>query len=218
MVRIPYIFSVTILALLNIFLAHRHPDKSDNPQAETKFVEIKQAYELLADTDRRRNYDLHGITSEDSSLYRERADYSQYGRFANDPFEEFFGSQRFNFQDQDISLFHKLSVTTRYYEANITPKSFQTPHLIFIYSDWCFACMKAATSFKKLMDTLEPVGIAFAALNAGHEHQLIRKIGVHSLPTVVLVLDGHNYIYKDTAYSTQKIVGKCNQIIISNCK
>lgn len=32
--------------------------------------------------------------------------------FSHDPFEEFFG--RFHYQDQDITLFHKLSVTTRY--------------------------------------------------------------------------------------------------------
>lgn len=32
--------------------------------------------------------------------------------FRNDPFEDLFGG-RFHFQDQDITLFHKLSVTTR---------------------------------------------------------------------------------------------------------
>lgn len=69
----------------------RHPDKSNSPEAENKFVEIKQAYELLSDSDRRRNYDLHGITNEDAHIYKDRPDYSQYGRFSFDPFEEFFG-------------------------------------------------------------------------------------------------------------------------------
>lgn len=32
--------------------------------------------------------------------------------YSVDPFEEFFGA-RFHFQDQDITLFHKLAVTTR---------------------------------------------------------------------------------------------------------
>lgn len=59
----------------------RHPDKNENPNAEDKFVEIKQAYELLSDSERRKAFDLHGITSEDSTLYKERHDYSMYGRF-----------------------------------------------------------------------------------------------------------------------------------------
>lgn len=77
--------------MLLLLIFSRHPDKSNNPDAESKFVDIKQAYELLADTDRRKAYDLHGITSEDAHLYRERHDYSQYERFVPDPFEEFFG-------------------------------------------------------------------------------------------------------------------------------
>lgn len=69
----------------------RHPDKSDNPSAEEKFVEIKKAYELLADTERREAYDLHGITNEDANIFKGSHDYSHYGRFATDPFQEFFG-------------------------------------------------------------------------------------------------------------------------------
>lgn len=189
-----------------------HPDKSKNPEAETKFVEIKQAYELLSDPERRRVYDQHGITSEDASMLREGHDYSHYGRYAPDPFEEFFGGgggggQRFHF-DQDISLFHKLSITTRYFETTLLPRSEQTPHLLMFYSDWCFSCMKAAPSFKKLIDTLEPVGTVFATVNAGHENGLVRRLGVHSLPCIVLVLDGRTYVYKESVFSIPRIVGK----------
>ncbi|XP_053688060.1 dnaJ homolog subfamily C member 16 isoform X2 [Sabethes cyaneus] len=181
-----------------------HPDKSDHPEAETKFVEIKQAYELLSDAERRKAYDLHGITNEDAYLYKERPDYSSYGRFP-DPFEQFFG-HNFNFHDQDISLFHKLSITSKYYETNIVPKSHHTPQILMFYSDWCFSCMKAANSFKKMIDTLEPYGVTFATINAGHENQLVRKVGVHSLPCVIMVLDGHNYVYKESVYNTQRVV------------
>ncbi|XP_058820805.1 dnaJ homolog subfamily C member 16 isoform X2 [Topomyia yanbarensis] len=181
-----------------------HPDKSDHPEAETKFVEIKQAYELLSDSERRKAYDLHGITNEDAYLYKERPDYSSYGRFP-DPFEQFFG-HNFNFHDQDISLFHKLSITSKYYESNIVPKSYHTPQILMFYSDWCFSCMKAANSFKKMIDTLEPYGVTFATINAGHENQLVRKVGVHSLPCVIMVLEGHNYVYKESVYNTQRVV------------
>ncbi|GAB0090549.1 DnaJ homolog subfamily C member 16 [Sergentomyia squamirostris] len=181
-----------------------HPDKSNNPEAEKKFVEIKQAYELLADTDRRRAYDKHGITNEDAAMFRESHDYSHYGRFSPDPFEEFFG-HRFHF-DQDISLFHKLSVTSKYFETNILPKSQTTPHLLMFYSDWCFACMKAASAFKKLMQILEPLGTSFATINSGHENNLVRKLNVHSIPCIVLILDEKFYVYKESVFSVQRIV------------
>lgn len=74
-----------------LFVFFRHPDKSDDPLAETKFVEIKKAYELLSDSERRNAYDLHGVTHEDAFASRSGHDYTQYGRFATDPFEEFFG-------------------------------------------------------------------------------------------------------------------------------
>lgn len=74
------------------------------------------------------------------------------------------------------------------------------------YADWCFSCMKTAGAFKKMIETLEPLGITFATVNAGHEEQLLRKTSVHSLPCIVLVLDGKNYVYKNTVFSVQKIV------------
>lgn len=187
----------------NRVFCFRHPDKSDHPEAEAKFIEIKQAYELLSDSERRKAFDTHGITNED--YYRQRPDYSSYGRFTQDPFEEFFG-QRGRFHEQDISLFHKLSITTKYYDANIVPKSKNVVHIIMFYSDWCFACMRAAPAFKKLIDSLEGLGVIFATVNAGHENQLTRKAGVHSLPTIVMVLDEHSYVYKENVFSVQKVV------------
>lgn len=159
---------------------------------------------MLSDPDRRRAFDLHGITNEDA-LFKQRPDYSHYGRFASDPFEEFFG-HRGHFSDQDISLFHRLSITSKYYETNVLPKSKATPHIIMFYSDWCFACMRAAPAFKKMMDALESLGVVFATINAGHENQLVRKSGVHSLPSIVMVLDEHSFVYKESVFSVQKMV------------
>ena len=53
-----------------------HPDKSTDPEAQAKFVEINQAYELLSDPDRRRLYDNQGVT-EDSPNFRAVSEFSE---------------------------------------------------------------------------------------------------------------------------------------------
>jgi len=53
LVKIWYAFSVNLWLLVLIFLTLyifyfiRHPDKSNHPEAETKFIEITTAYEVL---------------------------------------------------------------------------------------------------------------------------------------------------------------------------
>lgn len=74
------------------------------------------------------------------------------------------------------------------------------------YADWCFSCMKAAASYKKMQDALEPLGIIFATVNAGHENNLVRKSSVHALPCITLVIDEKSYVYKDSVFSVQKVV------------
>ena len=37
-----------------------HPDKNDSPDADEKFKEIQEAYAVLSDSDKRRNYDRFG--------------------------------------------------------------------------------------------------------------------------------------------------------------
>lgn len=108
--------------------------------------------------------------------------------------------------DQDISLYHKLSITTKYYDTFVLPQSDTQLYVLMFYADWCFQCMKAAPIFKKMIDTLEPLGVTFATVNAGHEEQLLRRTSVHALPCLVLVLDGKPYVFKDSVFSVQKMV------------
>lgn len=180
-----------------------HPDKSNHPDAERKFVQIKKAYELLSDTERRRIFDRHGVTSEDSHYLKQKHDYSGYNRFGFDPVEEFFGKQ-FGF-DQDISLYHKLSVTSNYFDQTIIPKSKTKLHIIMFYNDWCFGCIRIVGAFKKLIDTFEPLGIHFATINAAHEPTILRKTGADDIPRMVLVMNGHSYVYRENIYTQQKL-------------
>lgn len=58
--------------------------------------------------------------------------------------------------------------------------------------------MKVASTFKKIQENLEPFGFSFATVNAGHESGLARRASIHALPCVVLVVDGKNYVFKNT--------------------
>ncbi|XP_046993030.1 dnaJ homolog subfamily C member 16 [Schistocerca americana] len=183
-----------------------HPDKNSDPAAENKFVEINQAYELLTDPERRKKYDNFGITEETPPL-RPKRDYSQYRR---DPFDDLFGTHggsfKFQFQDRDITTFHQLSVTTRAFENKIVPKSFRIPYLVMFYSDWCFACLQVEPVWRRLIEELEPLGFGIVTVHSENEPMLTKKIGIHTLPTLVVLLDGKASIYRDSLFSVQKIV------------
>ncbi|XP_069683345.1 dnaJ homolog subfamily C member 16 [Periplaneta americana] len=185
-----------------------HPDKNRDPAAENRFVEINQAYELLTDPERRKHFDTFGVAMEEGSQFRKKEDYSQYRRF--DPLDELFGTQaggyKFRFQDRDITLFHKLRVSTRAYENKLVPKSYEVPYLIMFYSDWCFACLQVEPIWRRVIEELEPIGFGIATVHAENEPLLARKIGIHSLPCLVVLMDGKASVYKETLYSVQKVV------------
>ncbi|XP_022905237.1 dnaJ homolog subfamily C member 16 [Onthophagus taurus] len=176
-----------------------HPDKSGHPDAENKFVEIKQAYELLSDPDRRFKYDQNGITDEDFNYQHDNIRY-------NFGYDDFFGDGRFYAPNNDITFFHKLTITTRHFDKIIFPRSSKTPYFIFFYTDWCFSCMQAAPYMRKLVDYVEPYGINFVTIQADKEPKLKRRLNVHTLPCLVLLLDGNIYVYKETITSLQRII------------
>ncbi|XP_049305904.1 dnaJ homolog subfamily C member 16 isoform X2 [Bactrocera dorsalis] len=232
-----------------------HPDKNEHPDANKIFVKIKQAYELLSDPDRRRMYDQHGIRSEDSHFFAAKSDL--YRKTSSEQFENFFGKQ-FN-ADNDISFYHRISITIKNYEKKIVPNSKFTPYIVMFYNDWCFRCTRLISVFKRLIDALEPLdspqecslrkamaifltnqikarfefqifgikevsknlqlyrfrcncmeveklwGINFAAVNAAYEPGLVKKSGVSSIPSLVIILDGHCYIYRENVYTLPKI-------------
>ena len=70
-----------------------HPDvNKHDPEAEEKFKEAAEAYEILADSERRAIYDRHGFAGLDSKGYEPAA--QGFGSFA-DIFDAFFGGDPF---------------------------------------------------------------------------------------------------------------------------
>ncbi|GAB7219713.1 DnaJ C-terminal domain-containing protein [Vibrio comitans] len=90
-----------------------HPDKNPAPSASEKFKEVKEAYEILSDQDKRAQYDQHGHAAFDDS-YRHEQQNARYGNnrsgFSQSShahqgfsgFEDMFGhgrSSNFSFED-----------------------------------------------------------------------------------------------------------------------
>ena len=72
-----------------------HPDVNDHdPEAEEKFKEAAEAYEVLSDPERRRTYDTFGHEGVRSGGWAPRAE--GFGNF-QDIFEAFFGGDPFGF-------------------------------------------------------------------------------------------------------------------------
>ncbi|XP_063974734.1 dnaJ homolog subfamily C member 16 [Diachasmimorpha longicaudata] len=179
-----------------------HPDKTDHPDAEDKFVEITKAYELLSDPERRRNFDNHGITEEGSKFRQERSHFQM-----PDPLKESFGGNfKFHYQSRDISFYHKMSVTYRMYEHIILPKSFRSPYLMLFYSEWCFTCIQIQPTWRRLMNELEPHGVTFVTVHGERESAFKRRVGVHSIPCLAVTMDGRTSIYKESLFNVPKIV------------
>ncbi|KAJ8928464.1 hypothetical protein NQ314_018969 [Rhamnusium bicolor] len=124
-----------------------HPDKSSDIHAEERFVEIKQAYELLSDPDRRKRYDNKGITEDDFYNKPEHPPFH-----SSNPLDDLFAQHgaRFNFQENDITFFSQIIY---YYKPNLG-----------------------------------------------------RRLSIHTLPCLVLLLDGNIFVYKETITSVQRIV------------
>ncbi|KAK4305788.1 hypothetical protein Pmani_022334 [Petrolisthes manimaculis] len=180
-----------------------HPDKNQSPEAEAKFIEINEAYKLLMDPERRRLFDSTGHTDEQPN-FRKQHDYSSFRRF--DPFDDIFstfgGNFRFNFKyGEGTNIYKKQSITFKSFQNSVVPLSKKQPYLILFYSDWCIACAQIEPIWRRLCEELEPINFGMATVHAGREVELAKRLGVKTVPYLIMLLDGHPYHYTQPSVS-----------------
>ena len=68
-------------------------------------------------------------------------------------------------------------------------------------------CLQAEPTWRRLIDELEPLGLGLATAHAKKESTLARRLGIHSLPCLVVIIDGRTSVYKESVFGIQKVVG-----------
>ncbi|XP_018022171.1 dnaJ homolog subfamily C member 16 isoform X2 [Hyalella azteca] len=179
-----------------------HPDKNPSPEAQSKFIEISEAHKLLSDPERRSLYDKTGQT-DDQPNFRNHDEFSAFHN--QDPFASFFGGGahhgfRFKFAET-MKIYHEQSINFKTYENVISGRSRQQPYLLLFYSDFCMACSHIEPIWQKLVEELQPINFGIATVHAGREAELARKIGVTTVPYLIMLMDAHPYHYREPSLS-----------------
>ncbi|XP_078485746.1 dnaJ homolog subfamily C member 16-like [Ciona intestinalis] len=165
-----------------------HPDKNSSPNAQEKFIEVQQAYEILSNEEKRQQFDEHGHTNDATQQWAQPR--NQHTRF-NDFFREDF---YFNFEQDSGST---RSISTYQFYHKVLPDSDHTPQVIYVYSTFCGQCIVILrSSWEKAAVDLEKLGLGVGTIDTTFTTRVAASLGVSRIPTTVVIYNGRYAYYK----------------------
>ena len=134
-----------------------HPDVNKSPEAEDRFVDIAESYQILTDDERKREWEKSQNSGFGSTFRGFKSSGSRrYGFSADDLFNQFFGSSNFGEE----------GVTTRDFFQEVLAKTNRSPHVFLFTSPWCFECSAAVKYFEPVINEFRKYGYGTGKINA----------------------------------------------------
>ncbi|EDV23884.1 uncharacterized protein TRIADDRAFT_57550 [Trichoplax adhaerens] len=185
-----------------IILYERHPDKNEDPHAQNKFIEIKNAYEILSDKEKRAEFDRFGYVRDDGSARHERGQRNPFHQFAmNDDIFSFMFQDGFDNTEED----HIIDTVNMYqFKTEILPNSNFKPYVLEIFSNFCLKCLMIQSTWVNIAKELESIGLGTGQVNSDRDYALIQYLGVTGLPSVYVVMEEE--IFKYTGELSKKML------------
>ncbi|CAG9534430.1 unnamed protein product [Cercopithifilaria johnstoni] len=162
-----------------------HPDKNEKPNSHEKFMAITRAYEVLSDPLKKERYDKFGSFDDPPSSHS----------YTHHPFDDLFGFGFGGF-DNGNSFFQKHRISMRLFSHTLLERSYFQPIIIFAYSGYCQLCFHLEPIWQSVVNDLEPLGYGIGTVNAITDGNLLEKIRISRLPSIVVIVEGRVIHYR----------------------
>lgn len=162
-----------------------HPDKSEEPDSHEKFMAITHAYEILSDPVKRERYDKFDSFDDPPSSHA----YTHYS--SDDLFGFGFGGF-----DNGNSFFQKHRISMRIFSHALMGRSYFQPIIIFAYSGYCQLCFHLEPIWQSVVNDLEPLGYGIGTVSAITDGNLLEKMRISRLPSIIVVVEGRVIHYR----------------------
>ncbi|XP_076818892.1 dnaJ homolog subfamily C member 16-like [Clavelina lepadiformis] len=182
-----------------------HPDKNDSPDAQDKFIQLQQAYEVLSNEEKRKEYDNHGFGSDSSQNWAsQRTHFQQNFRFS-----DFFGNDFYDFDSSDDASSRSIS-NYKFYKQ-VLPNSHHTPQVLYVYSTFCAQCIVILrTSWERAAQDLEKLGLGVGTVDTTFTKRIATSLRVSKVPTTVVIFQ-EQYSYYQGIISYENLKNFVNQ-------
>ncbi|XP_032228549.1 dnaJ homolog subfamily C member 16 isoform X2 [Nematostella vectensis] len=158
-----------------------HPDKNNDPTAQERFIKINQAYEILSDEGKRRDFDNFGHEAPN----RQRSQGQPFFD-AHSGFSFFFNDNPFSHSSQSNAD----HVTAKAFDTLIIPASYEKPYILEVISNWCMACMQIESVWESTANDLKSLGVGIGVINVNRSPRLADQLSIDGVPRIIGVLNG----------------------------